>query len=330
MQHNHNQRAEPAPALDKGKRLLDVLGITAPIFCIIGMGYWAARLGLLSREQIRGLGTFVITFALPALVIRALALRPIGEVLNAHYLLAYVFASLGCLVTGITVFRRVHGHSLGNSAIAGLGMGTSNSGFIGYPIAVMAVGSQAGVALALGMMVENLVMIPLALALAEAGQQAGGSARKVVGETLKRLSRNPLILGILAGLLLSVAEVQVPVVPLKLIEMLAQASAPVALFVIGGVLFGTKVRGQLGEIAQIGAGKLLLHPLLLALGFWVLSDIEPAMMMAGLIMASAPMMSVYPILGQRFGLEGRCAAALVMTTLASFFSISLLLIVSGA
>jgi predicted permease len=224
------------------------------------------------------------------------------------------------------VFRKVHGHSLSNSAIAAMGMGTSNSGFIGYPIALMAVGPQAGVALALGMMVENLVMIPLSLALAEAGHQGAGSTLTVVRETFKRLSRNPLILAIITGGLLSIAEVKLPVVPLKLIEMLSMASAPVALFVIGGVLYGTKVRGQLGEIAQIGAGKLILHPLLLSLGFLVLADVDPAMMTAGLIMASAPMMSVYPILGQRFGQEGRCAAALVITTLASFVTISLLLI----
>lgn len=308
--------------------MLEVLGITAPIFCIIGLGYLASRTGLLSREQMRGLGTFVITFAMPALVIKALALRPISEVLNPHYLLAYVLASLGCLATGIAVFRKLHGQSLTSSAIAGMGMGTSNSGFIGFPIALVAVGPQAGVALALGMMVENLVMIPLSLALAEAGSQGGGSMAKVLRETFKRLSRNPLILGIIAGVTLSVTEVKLPTVALKLVEMLSLASAPVALFVIGGVLYGTKVRGQLGEIAQIGAGKLVLHPLLLGLLFLLLSDIEPNMMLAGLIMASAPMMSVYPILGQRFGLEGRCAAALVLTTLTSFFTISLLLIVA--
>lgn len=307
--------------------MLEVLGITAPIFCIIGMGYLAARFALLSREQMRGLGTFVITFAMPALVIRALALRPIAEVLNPHYLIAYLVASLACLAIGFTLFFKVHRQSVSSSAIAGMGMATSNSGFIGYPIALMAVGPQAGVALALGMVVENLVMIPLALAIAEAGLQGGGSPLRVLGETLKRLSRNPLILAIIVGGALSVAEIRLPTVPLKLVEMLSQASAPVALFVIGGVLYGTKVRGQVGEIAQIGGGKLLLHPLMLSLAFVLLADIEPAMMTAGLIMASAPMMSVYPILGQRFGLEGRCAAALVMTTLASFITVSLLLMV---
>ncbi|EIK95965.1 permease [Pseudomonas sp. M47T1] len=307
--------------------MLDVLGITAPIFIIIALGYLASALKLLSREQMRGVGTFVIMFCLPALVIKALAQRPISEIFNFHYLLAYGLASLGSFAVGFTVFRRVRQASVANSAIAGMGMSVSNSGFIGYPIAAMVAGPPAVVALALGMIIENLVMIPLALALAEAGEQQGGSAVRVVVETLKRLARNPLIVSIIIGGGLSLAGVQIPVAPLKVIEMLAQASAPAALFVIGGVLYGTPVRGQLNELGLIGAGKLLVHPLLLALGFWVLSDVPAPMMLAGVVIASAPMMSVYPLLGQRFGLEGRCAAALVLTTLASFFTISVVLMV---
>ncbi|MDE1165378.1 MAG: AEC family transporter [Pseudomonas sp.] len=307
--------------------MLEVLGITAPIFILIGLGYLASTLNVLSREQMRGVGTFVITFAMPALVIKALAQRPIGEVFNAHYLLAYGLASLGSFAVGMAVFYKWRKATLENSAIAAMGMSVSNSGFIGYPIAAMIAGDQAVVALALGMIIENLVMIPLALALAEAGQQQGGSTKVVLLETLRRLSRNPLIVAIIIGGSLSLSGWRIPVAPLKVIDMLSLAAAPAALFVIGGVLYGTKVRGQLGEIGLISSGKLVVHPLLVGLMFWLFHDLPLPMMLAGLVLASAPMMSVYPILGQRYGVEGRCAAALVITTLASFFTISLLLIV---
>lgn len=307
--------------------MFDVLGITAPIFILIGLGYLASTLNLLSREQIRGIGTFVITFALPALVVKALAQRPIGEVFNPHYLMAYGLASLSSFALGMLVFRKWRGATLENSAIAAMGMSVSNSGFIGYPIAAMIAGDQAVVALALGMIIENLVMIPLALALAEAGRQQGGSSKQVLIETLKRLSRNPLIVSIIIGGALSLLGWKIPTAPLKVIDMLSLASAPAALFVIGGVLYGTKVRGQLAEIGLISSGKLVLHPLMLGLMFWLFHDIPLPIMLAGMVMASAPMMSVYPILGQRYGVEGRCAAALVVTTLASFFTISVLLVV---
>ncbi len=308
--------------------MLQVLAITAPIFIIIAMGYWAARLGLLTLEQIRGIGTFVITFALPALVIKALAQRPIGEVLNPHYLMAYAAASLASFSVGFYWFRRMRGADLQSSAIAAMGMSVSNSAYIGYPVAIMAAGAPAVVALALGMLVENLLMVPLALALAEIGRQPSASSLALVWGTLKRLGKNPLIVSISVGLCLSLLQVPLPVPVFKVIDMLSMASAPAALFVIGGVLYSTRVRGQLNEIALISTGKLLVHPLLLGLGFLIVGDIEPSMMLAGLILAAAPMMSVYPILGQRYGQEGRCAAALVLTTVSSFFTLSVLLIIA--
>lgn len=40
------------------------------------------------------------------------------------------------------------------------------------------------------------------------------------------------------------------------------------------------------------------------------------------LMAAAPLMSIYPILSARYGLEGRCAAGLVVATVLSFLSVS--------
>lgn len=54
-------------------------------------------------------------------------------------------------------FRR---QGVSRSAIMALGVSVSNSGFVGYPIALTVLGEQAAVALALGMLVENLLMIP--------------------------------------------------------------------------------------------------------------------------------------------------------------------------
>jgi len=120
-------------------------------------------------------------------------------------------------------------------------------------------------------------------------------------------------------------QIRLPAVPLKVVDMLASASAPVALFVIGGSLYGLKTRGMAADVTQAALGKRILHPLALLAAFLLLPGVEPQLMVAGLLFASAPMMSIYPILGQRFGLEERCAAALVAATVLAFFSISGLL-----
>ena len=305
--------------------MLEILAITAPIFILIALGFLSVRGGLVSREQIRGIGIFVINFALPALIIKALATRPLGEVLNPGYLLAYCLASLGVFALGFGVSRWLRGDDLQGSAISAMGMSVSNSGFIGYPVVAMLLGPTAALALALGMLVENLVMIPLALVLAEAGRQSGGAARRVVAEIARRLAKNPIILGMLVGLGLSLLEIRLPPILLRSVELLAQASAPAALFVIGGTLYGLKPGGMLADVGQVTLGKLVLHPLAVYAAFSLVPSVDPTLKIAALLFASAPMMSIYPLLGQQYGLENRCAAALVTATALSFLSMSLLL-----
>ncbi|MNP75516.1 hypothetical protein D3C76_1725840 [compost metagenome] len=75
-------------------------------------------------------------------------------------------------------------------------------------------------------------------------------------------------------------------------------------------------------MVQLSIGKLLLHPLAVLLCFALLPPVDPVLRVAGVLFACSPMMSIYPILGQRFGLEGRCAAALVVCTVLAFVSIS--------
>jgi hypothetical protein len=304
--------------------VLAVLTITAPIFILIALGFISARIALLNPEQIRGMGAFVINFALPALVFKALADRSLGEVLNVPYLLAYALGSLTVFGLGFAISRWLRKEGLSASALSAMGMSVSNSGFIGYPIVAMALGPPAAVALALGMLVENLLMIPLALALAEAGTQGASPTLTVVRETARRLLKNPLIIAISLGLAISLLQVRLPIILATTVDMLAKASAPVALFVIGGVLYGVKTRGVLLDVGQIAVGKLLLHPLAVFASFWLLAPIDPQLLVAGVLFASTPVMSIYPILGQRFGLEGRSAAALVVSTCLAFFSISAL------
>lgn len=305
--------------------MLDILTITAPIFLLIGLGFLSVHSGLLAREQIRGISSFVIHFALPALLIHSLATRPIEEILNAGYLLAYGLASLAAFAVGFALSRWWRRDSLAGAAMTGLGMSASNSGFIGYPVVVMVVGPLAALPMALCMLVESLLMVPLALTLAEAGRQNGGSVRQVAVEIVRRLAKNPVLIGIVVGLGLSLLELHLPPILLRPIEMLAQASAPVALFVIGGTLYGLKPGGMLADASQMALGKLVLHPLAVYLAFSLVPGVGTDLQVAALLFASAPMFTVYPLLAQQYGLEDRCAAALVATTVLSFFSMSVLL-----
>ena len=55
----------------------------------------------------------------------------------------------------------------------------------------------------------------------------------------------------------------------------------------------------------------------------MLPPADPALRTAAVVFVAMPMLSIYPILAQKYGLEGYCAAALLLATVLSFATISL-------
>ncbi|MFT7058720.1 MAG: putative permease [Pseudorhodobacter sp.] len=112
--------------------------------------------------------------------------------------------------------------------------------------------------------------------------------------------------------------------------MIATSAVALALFVIGGSLAQVALKGNLSLALQITAGKLLLHPLAAVLILALIAALGlpglPTDLAACLIIATAvPMMGVYTIFAQEEGMEVVAALAMLLTTSASFFTLSAVL-----
>jgi predicted permease len=263
----------------------------------------------------------VARFCVPALLFRAISRQPIHDVLHGDSLAVYAGGSLLALGT-VTLFAlRVRGRPLSLAAMQGLGASGSNSSFVGYPIVFQVIGPAAGVGLALCTLVENLLVMPLALALSDAGGH-DRRAGKVVSATARGLVRNQMIWAIAAGVVFSALGLKLPGVLDRTVARAAAAAPPTALFVSGGSLVGLHLAGQRGDLALVSGGKLLLQPLCV-LGLVLLFPLQdPALRAAAVLFAAMPMPSIYPVLAQRHGHERFCAAALLVTTVSSFVTIS--------
>lgn len=303
----------------------DILAITAPIYLIILAGYLTTRMGLFVKADMRVFGTFVLNLALPALLFNALAQRRIAEILNPAYLLAYLAGSLLVLLLGYQLGRRVAGADRTASTVLAMGVCCSNSGFVGFPIVLLMMAPVAGIALSLNAIVENAIMIPLLLALADSAR--GGHWRHAVRRSLRNLARNPMLAGMLAGLTVSLLQLALPQPVARTINLFAQASGALSLFVIGGTLVGLPLAGMARQALPIVAGKLVGHPLavLLAISALPLLGLAPLsaeLKAAALLMAAMPMMSIYPMLAHAYGGADRSATALLLCTVASFFTLN--------
>ena len=93
--------------------------------------------------------------------------RPLADVMHMDYLLAYGLGSAVMMLAGYLWARYVN-HSTGSyRAFFAMGTSCSNSGYMGYPVAQLVLGSIAPVALALNMVFENLIKLPVLLTLAD-------------------------------------------------------------------------------------------------------------------------------------------------------------------
>ncbi|HYE38292.1 MAG TPA: AEC family transporter [Ramlibacter sp.] len=313
-------------------QVLAVLAITAPIYVVAAIGFLCTRAGLFERSDMRVFGKYVVNLALPALLFNALSQRSVSEVLHPVFIAAYAGGSVAANLAGVFWARRVGGKSLSAAAIVGMGMSCPNSGFIGFPLAAQLFGPvNAGIGLALAMVVENFLTIPLSLALAESDTGDAGAGRsrperlyRAVVQSLRGVLRNPMIWGIALGFLFSLMGWRLPGPAARTVDLFAVACASLSLFVIGGSLVGISTRGLGRDVLAVATGKLLLHPLLVLAAVLLLPPMERQLQVMVVVMAAVPMLGIYPILAQKHGHDTMAAAAQLGTTVASFFTLTAL------
>lgn len=307
-----------------------ILTITFPIFALIGIGYGAVRAGLFAASDMKTLGKYVLNIALPALLFNTVATRDLNEVLNLGYVV--VFALAGLLTIGVTyLWFTLQGTGPARRAIAVMGSTCPNSGFLGYPVMLLVFPDLAGVVLALNMVVENFLLIPLCLIFLEASRdRQGKSLLRIAGGIILGVLRRPMVIGLMLGLLVMLSGLPVPQMITRLMEVLATSSSAIALFVIGGSLVGLPIVGQRSLAAQIVAGKLLVSPamaglVLLTLPLIGLPLLSGDMAVAVVLSMAMPMFGIYTLLAQDYGHEGIASIALLGATAGAFFTLSALL-----
>lgn len=317
-----------------------MLGITAPIFVLIALGFVAVRYRLLQPVDLSGFGRFVLLFALPALLFDALISRPLADQISWPYLLAYGGASLLAGLVGLGVLLLLRLNSKGVSPplvrlVLASGTCWSNSAFVAYPILLLSFPTVAPAVLSMNLLIENLLLLPLFLVGAElaSGQshrQGAGAIVKGLRIAAERLAVSPVIWAVVAGLLWHVWTPDPLSMPWSLllpgVAILGKASTALALFTIGGNLAALPPGRSWRPAVVVSSLKLILHPLAVALVvIWLIPLDDPQLRAAAIVAAAAPIFSVYPVLALRYQMESDASQALLVSTVGSFVSLSLVL-----
>ncbi|MEZ5871369.1 MAG: AEC family transporter [Nitratireductor sp.] len=312
-----------------------LLSATFPIFILAAIGFAIARRGLYSATDFNTLARFVVMLALPALLFRTMADLPVRDVFEPGYVMAYLGGTLLVVALGYGGWRLV-GRATGDvAAMRTMGMACPNSGFVGYPLMLLTFPEIAGKVLALNMAVENLVIIPLLLALAEGGRHAGAGVVATMRTVLRELVRNPMIVGLASGFIWSLAGLPLPAIVRHPVDMLAAASGAVSLIVIGGMLAGTRICSWGWPVVVTIAGKLLLQPMAIIVMMLVVTAAgfpisDPELARALTISGAFSVMGIYPLLALRYGQAETASVVLAGSTILSFITLNLVVLFAEA
>lgn len=246
-----------------------------PIILLILLGYVLKRVGFLTPEFLRVGNRLVFRCALPVMLflnvygIDTLADVRFDAVLYACAVTLFVFL-FGLLTVSLTVKDRLRRGPLWQCFFR------SNFVLIGLVLASALGGGEAeGVAAVLAAFIVPLFNVLAVFALT-LFVESGGHARPSLGSLLKKIIKNPLIVGALAGLLaLGVRMLQTHFVGhvafslernipflFEAMSMLKEVATPLALIILGGNFEFSAVRGMKKEIVIGTVGRLAFVPLI--------------------------------------------------------------------
>jgi len=298
----------------------DIFLQTLPFFALIGLGYGAGRTGFFSPEATAYLTKFVFYFALSAMLFRFSANLSLGDVFNWPFVWAYLWGTLVVylLVTGVALIRK---RGVEEAAVEAQCAVIGNVGFLGIPMLVLLLGQEAVGPVMLVLAVDLIVFGSLIVILIT-GSRDGRMSFGILKTVGMGLLKNPMIVSISLGLVVSLLELPIPEPANEFLTILGAAATPGALFAIGASL-ATKSAERIAVSGWLSFAKLILHPAAVAFAALVMFPVEPYA--AGVMIAAAalPVAGNVYILAQHYGVApSRVSASILISTAVSVVTVS--------
>ena len=298
--------------------LLDVL---MPVFLIVTFGYLSVWVRLFDNSLIESLVKFTQNFAIPILLLKGMSEVDLKQTFEPVLLLAfYLGASIGFFL-GLFGARFVFRRDWEDSVAIGFCALFSNSLMLGLAITERAYGPGALQANFAIVTLHAPFCYGLGITIMEIVRNTGKSPLSMVQNVIEAIFKNALVLGIIAGLLINISRIDLPVSLQTSIDMVASMSLTVALFSLGGILYRYRPEGDMGVIFMIAVISLLVHPALV----WTFGKSfnldQASFRSAVLTSAMAPGINAY-IFANMYGRARRVAASSVLiSTSASLLSV---------
>ena len=295
------------------------LTITAPIFTILGLGIFFKRIGLINDEFARVGADLVFKVTLPCLLFVKLVETDFRHQLP-YLLIGYAIVAT---IVVFVVLDRLMTRWIASSVDRGVfvqGAFRGNMGIIGLAFCFSAFGNEvvavASIYLAVLTTLFNILSV---MTLTRHNRTTGPSGNVQV---FLEIGKNPLIIAIVIGVLVSLSRIPVPELLLTTGEYFARMTLPLALLCAGASIRLLEFKGD-RALYWASVGKLLFVPLAITVG-GVLIGLRGQELGVLYLMSSSPTAAAsYPMALALGGNHHLAAAIIAMTTLGAVFFITL-------
>ena len=283
-----------------------------PVFLLAAAGYGLATFIPLDT---RTMGRVLFYLATPALVFRSLYTMTVDWIALQHMALV----SVGVLViTALLGWASTAGSSRPERSGLTLASAVGNNGNMGIPICLFAFGEVGAALAAIYYAVTSFLTNTVGVVVASAGRSSLRAA-------LVRGLQAPMLYAATLGLLLNRNGIEAPQNLYRAIDLLAGASIPLMLVLLGAQLRATRIRRGHFIIWRSMVVRLVASPLVALTLCWLLniSGVERQVLV---LQAAMPTAVITTVLATEFDAAPPLVAAAVMfSTLASMATLSIVI-----
>ena len=306
---------------------MNIVSTIIPIFVIIILGWMARVYGFIRAEFIEPANRLVFYLAIPAMVFRSISKASIHSQFDGMVIMLALLAI--CAVFGIAwiLGRNAHLHrSQRGTFIQNSFHG--NLGYIGLAVSFYYLGREGFVRasiLAVFMMILQNLLGVIALQINSDNNPSQQNRWAVAVKILA----NPIILSAMAGILVSVTAVPVPLIFGRCLDILSDLALPLALLIIGASLSFDMLRSRLTAVLFTAMMKLVLLP---GIGYilYRICDVVPEAYLPGIILLASPTATVTYVMAKEMKGDSEFAvAAISLHTLLSAITFTIWLNVTG-
>lgn len=305
-----------------------VLASVVPLFAVVFLGYFAGKARFLSEAGVKALVAFVFNFAMPPFLFRLMAGTDLAEIAQWAFVGAYSLGALVMFALGAAAAAALFRLPPAGLIIQGFGSAFANGVLLGLPLLLWLFG-EAGAVPALLIITLDVILFGIVTMLLEvAGGGRASGAHRMVGQTIRAIAVNPIIMATVLGILFGLSGAGLPEVVDRTLGFIGQAAPPTALFALGATLSLRTVAGNLGPAGLMVGLKLFVHPFVVWLLVTQVIVLEPFLANAAVIFAAGPVGANVFIFAQHYeaGVESASSAIVISTALAMITISALLLI----